>query len=430
MTARPPTPQLVQGKDFGEPLYVLTRPEVRNGEVLSAPRAFDTRDGVVAGGAGDIGVFGYGGEQWPVKRDVFLGSYRILGRVGSYIVAQRLVHVRLAWTVQCDDAIFDYGVGRGRVPAPRDGWVYQSDDPDFGYIHPDVKLQGHDEVGPQAEVSGRPWTQYVERAGTALILLPPVLALLALLAFAAQIGLGWSEVAWALIAIETVLLLAGAALVWKMHRDRWVLKAVVDSGQNLCRRFQCAVELLAEPASQRFPAMSLWRAAQQQMLPEGALKPEIRTSDPAREGEVKAEIGATLASLKEQVQHAHRLERVASITTLCAFVAIIVGNLVLLGGVHAPAIEVVAIWLPSVIGAGHLFNFRRRTVDRIGAMNEFTAQLKFIQTRLFQDSPPLQPGSQDGTWRVANLRLLCKVVAQHSQRELGFALFDEPQLPL
>lgn len=425
-----PTDSLLRGS-VSESMYILTLPDIRHAEYIRTSRIFGTADGAVLGRVGDVAITGYGGEEWPIKRDVFLGTYMLLGMVGDYLVAQRLIHVRRAWRIESDDAVFDNGDNRGQVAAPRDGWLYQSDEDDFGYINPEVNRVGHVEVGGEKTTDVKPWNDIYTAAGTVLTCLPSFLALLALLAFA--VSSHWHELATLLIAGETVLLLGGAALVWVMRRWKWALKACTQEALELCLQFQPAAQILGEKASRRFPGMALWRAAQQEMLPNGPLPPKGAHADPDLEQLVMTEIASTLAFLKHEIHRRHRHERGAALATVGVLAAIVCANGCVLSNqcrVPHDALEVAAIWLPSVIGAAHAYAFRRRLADRIGAMREFSAQLKFVQTRLLQIRSDPSLSDPDGTRMTANLRLLCRFVAEHSQREIRFGLWSEPEVPV
>lgn len=425
-----PTDALVRGT-VSDPSYVLTLPEIRHAEFLHDFRSFDTADGVVMGRPGDVAITGYGGEVWPIKREVFLGTYMLLGVVGDHLVAQRLIHVRRAWKIESDDAVLDYGQDRGQVAAPREGWLYQSDDDDFGYINPDVNRVGHTEVGSEAATNERRWNTIYTTTVTALTCLPPFLAMIALLAF--SLSVNSHHLAMILVASETILLLAGAALAGAMRRWKWALKACVQDGLKLCFRFQPAAQLLGERVSKHFPAMTLWRAAQQEMLPNRPSSIERCLVDSTLQQLVMTEVASTLEILKHEIHRRHRHERGAVLATLGVFVIIVFANACVLSNycrISHEALEVVAIWLPSVIGAAHAYAFKKRLADRIGAMHEFSAQLKFVQTRLFQICSNSSPSDLDGRRMTANLRLLCRFVAEYSQREIRFGIWSEPEVPV
>lgn len=428
-----PVVPLISG-NVGESILVLTRPDIRSAEELSAPARYQTADGVVHGRPGDVAMTAYGGEQYPIKRDVFLGTYRVLGRVGSYVIGERLIHVRRAWPVTSDTAVFNYGEDRGTVPVERGGWLYQSDDQDFGLINREVKHVGHLEIGDEARIVARPWAARYDRWTLALAALPPVLSFLALLAFAAAADGLAHWIPPTLISAETFLLIMGAALVWWMRKDRWLLKACITSGQDLCRRYQVAVEQLGNAPSTDFPGMSLWRCAQSQALSEATanVNPRRASSELGLDQDtlLKAEIGSTLEQLTDKIRRCHTRERLSTWATSAAFLTILLVNAYLLGVAHQPFVELAGIWLPALISATHSFNFRRRTTDRIGAMKEFRLQLRFIQTRLFDAGPPDGTAGDREADRTATLRLLCAIVAQQSQREFLFALSNEADFPI
>ncbi|MGF6508213.1 hypothetical protein [Paraburkholderia sp. 32] len=427
---------LVSGT-VGDSILVLTRPDIRSAEELTAPARYQTADGVVHGRPGDIAMMGYGGEQWPIKRTVFLGTYKVLGRVGQYFIGERLLHVRRAWPVTSESAVFDYGSDRGKVPVARGGWIYQSDDNDYGTVNREVKHVGHLEIDDEDRIVSGTWADRYDRWTLALTALPPILSFLALLAFAAAAEQMRYWISPVLIAVETVLLIMGATLVWWIRKDRWLLKACIAMGQDLCVRYQVAVELLGNAPSTDFPGMSLWRCAQSQVLDgkDAKVEPKQADNEPApastaeRDARLKEEIGATLEQLTNKIESCHKRERLSSWATNAAFFVILLVNVYLLGVADQPYVELAGIWLPALISATHSFNFRRRTTDRIGAMTEFRLQLRFVQTRLF-DMSPGEGTSGSAADRAATLRLLCSIVAQHSQREFLFALSNEADFPV
>jgi hypothetical protein len=204
----------------------------------------------------------------------------------------------------------------------------------------------------------------------------------------------------ALVVIETLLLMGGASWAWWIRAQKWTLKASVKAGLEIARHFQPAVELLGHAPSHDFPNMALWKAAQ----------------------------AALLENMKKGIRYHHHLERRATVATLAAVVAVIACNLCILQNPHHPYVELTAIWLPSLIGALYAFNFRKRTVQHIDTIRDFLLQLDFARVRIYAPSEE-DPAVAQRLFQ-ANLRLLCKIVAQFSQREFQFALADQPQVPL
>lgn len=427
----PPTPHLTEGR-VGEPIVVLSLPDIRNAEVLDATVDFQTADGDVRGRPGDIAVTAYGGERYPIEADVFYGTYEILGAVGARVVARRLIHARTAWPVVSPKVAYNYGPDRGTVTIERDGWLYQSDDDDFGGINPQVKHKGHVEVGPASSLDATPWEDWFRRSAVVLAFLPTVLTLLALGAFASATILHHDLLTHLLIGIETVLLVASSVLVWWMRKDRWGLKAAVRSSFGVARDFQAAVRLLGYRASGNFPSMSLWRAAQKQTsATPGSVIGALGTQADALMKDLKNHLGATRDALRHELEHYHRAERIATWSALVALVAIVACNLYLLLVGHAPVMELFAIWLPSLIGALHTFNLRRQVATRVSAIRAFAAQLKFVSEQLYA----IVPGAVTALARPADdlesaLKVLCKVVAQHAQTQVQLAVAEVPKLPL
>lgn len=418
-----PTERLLSG-EVGPPLVVISRSEIRTAEALERPAAFETRDGYVEGRAGDIAITMRSGERFPILADVFYGTYEVIGRVGNRMVVRRLTHERRAWPVVSDHAEFDYGDDRGAVSVAVDGWLYQSDDSDFGIINADVKLESHVVVGPLDRVEAAEWAKRFRSGATLLAFMPALLSLLALLALA---DVGKHRVAF--LVAETALLVCGSAGALWMKRDRWSQRAAVVSAVRIAREFQVAVELLGHKPSLLFPGVTLWRAAQGPDAERAGLghEPDAATSTALR-ARLAQTVAATLVSIRNEIGRYARTEHAARGATLAAILAIIACNLVLLTHDHIEAVELLSVWLPSLVGALHAFNARRQVVERLAALGEFAGQLKFVSDQLFALVPRhAQPASKAvaDDFRIT-LKLLCRIVGQHSQRLFGYALAEEP----
>ncbi len=397
---------------------VIARPEIRECEELKQPQRFKTRDGIVAGRKGDFAITAYGVERYPILRDIFLGAYEEIGRVGDDIVAKRLIHVRRAWEVLDDNATFDYGDGRGKVAVPRGSWLYQSDETDFGTTHYEVKHAGHVEAGAEASMSGIDWGGRRDRWVLMLGMLPCVLSLLALCAvLAPTIAPSWSWLAQALICLEVALLVAGGIAVVAIKRQRWMLKACVQSALDLGREFQAAARLLGQPESTHFPGMALWRAAQSPQPVSTADAHNLLQS-------LKAALAGRLHRLRQSMEQAHRREFLARWLTVAAVAVVLAANVSLIRGSHSVLAEFAVIWLPTVVAAMHGFDLRRRSAERLAAMRAFADELRFVQTRLYE-----REGASVEE-RGAVLVLLCRAAARYGQHELQLALAVEAPLPV
>jgi hypothetical protein len=416
-----PTPAF-KGSPLGPALSVLSRPEIRRAEMLAESQRFDTRDCFVTGQPGDFAITAYGKERYPIRRSIFFGSYQVLGSVGRDLVAERLVHVRRAWEILGDEGTFDYGPGRGVVAIPRGSWLYQSDDDDFGIIHPSVKDESHLLVGPEEKEGARDWARKSENWSAVLGALPPVLTLLALGAFVAalQPDKAPAELPRVLIGIELALLLAGALMVWTMRRQRWFLRACVQTARSLGREFESAVVLLGQPLSQRFPGMSLWRAVQSSPDADRSVSEQEASQMEA----LRQALTRRLARLEHEIHETHQRERTAAVITLLAFTLVVAANISLLLGAHLVVIEFAVIWIPALVSAIHGFDLRRRTAERVSAMRELRDRLDFARQGLSA------VGSSPGAERDALLRVVCSAAAQCNQRELRLALSFEAPLPI
>ena len=53
----------------------------------------------------------------------------------------------------------------------------------------------------------------------------------------------------------------------------------------------------------------------------------------------------------------------------------------------SPNSELLAIWLPSAVGAVHAWTWRRQISNRIGAGREFLSELAFVKSQLMYLAP-------------------------------------------
>jgi hypothetical protein len=424
-----PSDRLRRG-ELGAPLYVLSLPEVRVAEILTSDTSFQTADGDVIGRAGDIAITAYGGERYPIPGKVFYGAYEIIGQVGDRLVARRLIHVRTAWPIISEDAEYDYGPDRGLVSVSRDGWLYQSDDSDFGVINPEQKLRGHVEVGDVLEVSRVAWHRRFAVTASFLIALPPVLTALALLSLDLSYGTEARWVPTALALFETILLLAGVGIILLMRWNHWALKAAMSAGVEVAVQFQAAAELLGEDSSREFAQMALWRAAQNPCQP-GNSMPCHSADSAAKVAKVREQLGRTLVDIECKVAYGRAMEHWATVAELAAIVIVILTNIWLITVTHVVILKLFAIWLPSVIGAFHAISYHRRTSDRIPVLSEFLRQLAFVKSQLqMLYAPNCADSPEISRAREAALRLLCKVVGQYCQQELQLAMAQRPNMPV
>src|SRR5690349_19550962 len=128
-----PPSHLFKGK-LGPELVVLSVSLVRTAQRAEIESVVETADGPVKARVGDFVLSTADGEQYPIPASIFYGAYQVLGSAGTRFVGRRLLHARRAWEVLSPDAEFDYGPGRGKIAAPKGGWIYRSDESDYGYI--------------------------------------------------------------------------------------------------------------------------------------------------------------------------------------------------------------------------------------------------------------------------------------------------------
>jgi hypothetical protein len=423
-----PTDRLTRG-EVGAQMCVLSLPGVRSAEILEVNRVFPTLNGPVTGRPGDIAVTTASGETYPILSSIYYGTYEVIGEVGNQLAGRRLMHVRSAWRVISPDAQLNLP-GRDPLLVERGGWLYQSDEDDFGLITEDVMASGHALVGTADEVTSAHWSKSFERLEWFLTALPPLLTLIALVALWAVEG---SPIHWlptALTSVETGLLLLGAtAYAWAQIRG-WEKKAAVTAGASAAQEFQPAAELLGERRSKSFPQMSLWRAAQASTLTPAKgldLSPEnVATLD-----SLAGRLAILIDEIKRKIRFSRRLESVGTTGAAIAVACVLSANIWLIGVSHWLQLELFALWLPSLIGAFHSLGYHRRAADQVPLLTEFARQLDFVKTKLVSLSKREVPEPEGrGIERVAALRLLCKVIGQYSQAELRLAIMRHPSLPV
>ncbi|HLK38915.1 MAG TPA: hypothetical protein VKU41_19270, partial [Polyangiaceae bacterium] len=137
--------------------------------------------------------------------------------------------------------------------------------------------------------------------------------------------------------------------------------------------------------------------------------------------------------LRQELKRHHHTERVAGSLGLLTMFAILACNAYLIRAGRSIGLEILAIWLPSLVGAVHAFNSRRHLVQRLASIKEFSAQLRIVQNHLLKLAPTDAPDLAEDRVRDefrAMLTGLCKIVGQHGQRQLQFALAEEPELPV
>lgn len=428
-----PQERLVQGS-LGEALVALSRPEIRQAQRVAQATPMMTADGQVTGRPGDVRIRA-NNEEYPIKAEVFYGTYEVLGSVGEQMVVRRLMHTRQAWPITSDDAIFSYGPGRGDVAIARGGWMYQSDDDDLGVINREAYQRSHAVVGPAREQGACDWALRFRVAATALTFLPAGLTALGLAAFVAYAVGHQHGLSKALLAIETLLLLAGAGLLFWMKRQRWMLRAAVQEGSRLALTFQCAVRLLGHRASAQFPGMALWRAAQSPQ--DGRADQSLSRGGPEVDADLtqlKSSLGKERAALLHEFHTHHQTERLALWAGMASLALICMFNAWLVFVSHSVALEVMVVWLPALIAALHAHNHRRQVAQRASGTGDLLAELQFVSERILADSAggsaSLHTDPQARNRLSAALAVLCKTIGAHTQARWRLALAEHPELPV
>lgn len=416
----PPNQELPPGRFRGRtsmPFIILTKMEVRTAEELSSARDIDTADGVVHGRAGDIVVFAYGGERYPISPRIFFGSYEVLARIGPRMVARRLVQVRRAWNVLSAGSSFTYAPERGTVEVTPGSWLYQSDDNDFGIINPEVKDRSHSVVGNEEQLMAVDWQRRIAWRCRYLGFLPTVLTMISLLAFVTADRSGFEWLTSTCVALELALLLGGVAIVWFIRRDRWTLRAAAQSDLLMSREYQTAVTLLGHPSSSAFPGSAIWHAAQ---TPPVACPARSSQETENLVQRLKLQLAKTLQQIGAELKQDHARERMASSAATLAILTIIACNIYHATGSHNLAVSVFAIWLPSLIACIHAFVNLRYLTTRGLAMTTFHRELRFLQSQLFVLTT--EGRSDTGDPREEDLRTtvqaLCHAVGRFTQSHL------------
>lgn len=411
---------LVHG-DVGNELIILAKPELRQIEFLSNSKQLKTLDGFVQGRRGDYVVSTTGGEQYPILASVFLGAYQIVGRVKNHIIAKRLIHVRRAWPIISNHAEFNYGDDRGTVRGLKNGWIYQSDDNDFGLVNREEKEKGHVVVGPASTLHDINWRRRKNLLSNFLTSVSPILTLLALLAFAAYTELNKPQVATVLLSMELALLALTLAVSQLSSRNNWSLKAAAATGDIVASKLQVAAEILGQSSSSKFPGMTLWRAAQLDVA-----IPTVLSSSKLRE--LKTTLSDLQQNTFDEVAHYARAERISRFIVISTISIMISLLIYLLAFQHHWQIELVAIWLPSVVGAVHAFDARKKMDHRAMSARSFFSEIKFVGDELYRILPndsDIQPNSVAHQEVTALIKALCKFAGDYSQNELELSIQEK-----
>lgn len=423
LIASAPPSHLFKGT-LGPEQVVLSVSIVRIAQRVDSETIVETADGPVKARVGDFVLTTVEGERYPIPAFVFYGTYQVLGTVGTRFVGRRLLHARRAWQVLSDNAEFDYGTGRGKIAAPKGGWIYRSDEGDFGYINPEAKQKAHTVVGTVDQLNRYNWEALFRRAAVLLSWMPPALTLIALLAYTARLK-EYYVTSQALLTIEGILLAAAVIAVWWIRRDRWVLKYALTSGIKVALALQGAAELLGETRSETFPAMALWRGAQEERtLGQSFLPDALR--------QVKEQVSTTYEQIRREIRGHHTAEAFAA-TASWLTAAVILGCIAYAVLRHSLFSELLAIWLPCAVGAVQSTSIRRHIARRISAGQQFVSELAFVQKQLYSLVPEdkLDPYDPQAAISLnATLRVLCRAVAEHSQRELQFAAEETVEIPV
>lgn len=407
----------------GEELVVLSTPEIRAAERSTERKTIETADGPVDARPGDFIVSMPNGERFPISAGVYFGTYEVLSSVGNWFIGRRLIHRRRVWPVTSSAAEFDYGSDRGSVAIDRGSWLYQSDESDYGVINATAAVTSHTLVCQESALKHADWVRAVRWTDNVLGMLPVLLIALGVIALGVQANS--PNVALWLLASEGALLVAGVLLAWRSRSGRWHLRAAVEGGAALAREFQTVVAALGQRQSEAFPMMALWRAAQ---ADSGSTQPPQQTSLSA----IKERLNATIDRLTSDLHRHHKLERsVEKLSWIAA--AVVLAALAAAATTHQSGYKLLAIWLPSVVGACHAWLWQRQIRERADSERELISTLQFARNRLMaltREARSAEEKSTAQTELIETLRFLCRCIASHTQRELKLHVSSETPVPV
>lgn len=407
----------------GEELVVLSTPEIRAAERSAERKTIETADGPVDARPGDFIVSMPNGERFPMSAAVYCGTYEILSSVGNWFIGRRLIHRRRAWPVTSTAAEFDYGYDRGCVAVDRGSWLYQSDEADYGVINATAAATSHTVVCQLNALEHIDWVRAVRWTDSALGLLPVLLIALGVIALAVQAH--FPDIAVWLLASEGALLVTGVLLAWRSRSGKWHLRAAVEGGAALARDFQIVVAALGERTSDSFPMMSLWRAAQAGGEPTPA-------PEQASLSAIKERLNATIDRLISDLYRHHKLERAVETLSWVA-AAVVLAAIAAAAATHHIEYKLLAIWMPSVVGACHAWLWQRKIRERADGERELVSTLQFARSRLValtREGRVIEEKSAAQEELIETLRFLCRCIAGHTQRELRLHVSSETPVPV
>ncbi|MFN7938161.1 MAG: hypothetical protein U0R19_32840 [Bryobacteraceae bacterium] len=421
MDNRKPPDTIYKGQ-LGDELMILSLPVIRTAEKIEHAEVRKTSDGKQSGEAGGFLVRSEEGVVFYIGERRFYGSYMILGNVGPKYICQRQLHVRRAWEVVGEDGVLFFYLNRPPIHLEERAWVYQSDDDDFGLIHARAMHDAHINLGTVEDFRQSGLAEDVYRTTWLIALLPPVLTLIAILAYTAAMQ-GHSAMSALLLSCEAILLTGAVVLISYARKHLWFFKAAMKSATRIAAEFQQAAQILGQTTCTMFPSMALWRAAQMEPPPLTFTSEEFH--------QLRERVIHTESQMAKQTHRHHKHESWGEwlVWITCALILACVGAAIY---THGPVFEVIAILLPSIVTAVHAYLARRQTLHRVDAGKAFLSELRFVKEQLnaLARGPIVDPAKIDRDRFAAVLRVLCKAVAQHTQRELEFALREQPNLPL
>jgi hypothetical protein len=174
--------------------------------------------------------------------------------------------------------------------------------------------------------------------------------------------------------------------------------------------------------------MPLWRAAQAPISGSGTSLHSAENIDRFRN--LRSLLNDTINEVGNAIKRNRRIEWVGTVAENLAIALAVAGNLWLLFVSHLTTIELISLWLPSLMGAFHSLRSHRRTAERIPLLSDFWKQLRFVRTQLqvLVDWKPEETQTRSAQ-REAMLRFLCEIIGKYCQDELMLAMNQHPDLP-
>ena len=204
------------------------------------------------------------------------------------------------------------------------------------------------------------------------------------------------------------------------------MKAAAFREDSVTSALQSAAEMLGETPSSRFPSMALWRAAQKDDFPSGGVPV-------AQVRKVQDDVGALRSKILRDAEHSEFFEKLVSFVLGVGVTILVVSSLIVLFSSGHWTLEVLAVWIPSFIGALHSYSSQKQIAHRKTTSRRFISELELIQDQLLQivsRRVVIDDQSEEKQELVDCLKTLCLMAGRYGQEELRFAMADSPNVPV